>query len=153
MGTPALEQINVVLADVEAAVDFLRALGVEIDDTMPEWRPHHRSIPTHGTAFDADLDSSEFASWWGGLSVGFVGVVLNLRVDTRDEVDATYAEALRVGGTGRHEPWDAFWGARYAVVEGPGPMLVGLMSPADDARRTRPPHPPEFSGAVDETSP
>jgi uncharacterized glyoxalase superfamily protein PhnB len=39
-------------------------------------------------------------------------------------------------------PYDAFWGARYAVVADPAGISVGIMSPADDAGRTAPP-PPE----------
>ena len=36
-------------------------------------------------------------------------------------------------------PFDAFWGARYAIVADPDGNDVGLMSPAQDSRRTWPP--------------
>jgi len=36
-------------------------------------------------------------------------------------------------------PYDAFWGARYAIVEDPDGNAVGLMSPIDPDRRTAPP--------------
>jgi uncharacterized glyoxalase superfamily protein PhnB len=32
-------------------------------------------------------------------------------------------------------PYDAFWGARYAIVEDPNGIAVGLMSPIDPGRR------------------
>ena len=36
-------------------------------------------------------------------------------------------------------PFDAFWGARYAIVADPDGNDVGLMSPIDESRRTWPP--------------
>jgi hypothetical protein len=36
-------------------------------------------------------------------------------------------------------PFDAFWGARYAIVEDPDGNHIGLMSPSDPALRTAPP--------------
>jgi hypothetical protein len=35
--------------------------------------------------------------------------------------------------------FDAFWGARYAIVADPDGNDVGLMSPIDESRRTWPP--------------
>lgn len=44
--------------------------------------------------FNADLDSSAFARFWGGLPEVFIGVVVNLRAKDRDAVDAN----VRAGG-------------------------------------------------------
>ena len=35
----------------------------------------------------------------------------------------------------QQEPYDAFWGARYAVVSDPDGNGVGIMSPIDPAQR------------------
>lgn len=43
------------------------------------------------------------------------------------------------GHKGRQPPYDAFWGARYAIVADPDGNDVGLMSPLDEKRRTWPP--------------
>jgi uncharacterized glyoxalase superfamily protein PhnB len=43
------------------------------------------------------------------------------------------------GYLGRQPPFDAFWGARYAIVADPDGNDVGLMSPVDESRRTWPP--------------
>jgi hypothetical protein len=151
MGTPRVDQINVVVGDVVAAARFLADLGVDVPGTMPEWAAHHQPVPastsSHGShgidepAFDIDLDSSAFAQRWGGLPSSFTGVVLNLRVDERQEVDELHERALTSGGRSLKEPYDAFWGSRFAVVEGPGPIIVGLMSVPDEARRSSPPDP------------
>lgn len=139
------DAINLVLADLDATTEFLRGLGVGLEDVPPQWAPHHRAVSVDGTGFSADLDSSPFASYWGGLADGFTGVVVNLRTDDRAGVDAAHAAALRLGATELRAPYDAFWGARCAFVEGPGPIVVGLMSPIDPSQGEPPPPVSAFS--------
>ena len=139
---PVLDQINIVTTDMDASLAFYRRLGVEIPDRSPEWDAHHRSANVEqGT--DLDLDSAEFArewdqGWRGGGRGG--GCVIGFKLATRDEVDRVFADLTEAGYLGQQEPWDAFWGARYAVVEDPDGNAVGLMSPVDPAlRRDSPP--------------
>lgn len=128
------------MADVGAAASFLDALGVDVEPTRPDWAPHHRSFEADVSSFDADLDSPSFAAWWGGVPGDPApGIVVNLRVDVRDEVDQIYRQAIELGATELKGPWDAFWGSRYAVVLAPGPLCLGLMSEPEAARRTAPP--------------
>ena len=146
MASPRFGSINVVVRDVVAASQFLEALGVDLSETFPEWAGHHRGFEADVSAFDADLDSPAFATWWGGVPDDFApGVVLNLRVDTADDVDELHARALDLGAAELKAPWDAFWGSRYAVVLGPGPLCVGFMNEPDDSRRTMPPAIDDFA--------
>ena len=141
------DQINIVTPDVAGAAGFLRALGVqlpELSDEWMDWAAHHVEFPTASEGFDADLDSPAFAAHWGGLADDFTGVVINLRAEDRDTVDATFDRALGLGAKGLREPYDAFWGARYAVLQGPGSIVVGIMSPADSAYRGEPPAVSDF---------
>ena len=142
------DQVNIVIADVVGAAHFLRALGAEVDpvaDGRADWEPHHVGIPAVTEGFTADIDSPAFASYWGGLPEGFAGVVVNLRAEDRSAVDAAFERALELGAEGLRAPYDAFWGSRYAVVRGPGPIIVGLMSPADPAARSAGPELSEFT--------
>ncbi|CAN5545548.1 hypothetical protein BH20ACT2_BH20ACT2_01870 [soil metagenome] len=68
-------------------------------------------------------------------------MVINLRVDERSDVDRLYELALSIDGRSLKSPYDAFWGSRFALVEGPGPIAVGIMSVPDAAYRTAPPDP------------
>ena len=150
-----IDQINVVVKDVDAATQFLVQLGIDLPAAPPGWGMHHRTIPTatslHGghdlesPTFGIDLDSVAFAQQWGGLDPSFTGVVLNVRVDERDEVDRLHDSAQAIGGRSLKSPHDAFWGSRYAVVEGPASVFVGLMSVPDPARRSAPPNPDSFA--------
>ena len=142
------DQVNIVLPDVLGAARFLRALGAEVDavpDDWAEWAPHHVGLPAVAERFHADVDSPAFAAHWGGLPEDFAGVVVNLRTGDRRAVDSAFERALALGAEGLRDPHDAFWGARYAVVRGPGPIVVGVMSPADPAARTAGPELSDFT--------
>lgn len=129
---------------MEAALDFYRLLGVEIEDTIPIWAPHHRAAGGGG-GLVVDVDSAAFAATWNkGWTLGKPGVVIGVRVPTRDSVDRLYGSVVEAGYSGQQEPYDAFWGARYALVEDPDGNTVGIMSPIDDDQRTAPPDPSSF---------
>lgn len=135
---PRLTQLNIVVADVAAAAAFYERLGLRLRPTPPEWEPHHRTLEADG-GLEVDLDSTTFAAVWGAPRAG---VVVNVDLDSREEVDRLYAELTAAGHQGATPPYDAFWGARYAVVLDPDGNCVGLMSPADPDRRGPQPQPP-----------
>jgi uncharacterized glyoxalase superfamily protein PhnB len=71
---------------------------------------------------DLDLDREEFALHWNrGWNGG--RAVIGFKVATRDRVDELYGQLTEEGYRGRQAPYDAFWGARYAVVEDPNGTL------------------------------
>jgi len=135
---PVLDQLNLVVSDMERSVAFYRLLGVDVGDTLARWQPHHRSARA---GVDLDFDSVRFARDWNTGSTG-PGVVLGFKVPTRDGVDELCARMRDQGYGVQQEPFDAFWGARYAVVEDPDGNPVGLMSPIDPERRRE--HPPPY---------
>jgi|SRR5581483_6384067 len=137
---PIFGQLNLVVADMAASIAFYRRLGLAIDDTHPYAR-HHVNVETPD-GFSLDLDSVEFAKRWDvgwRAGTGSGRVVVGFNVASRDAVDALYARMTAAGAVGQQPPTDAFWGARYAVIEDPDGNPVGLMSPIDPARRSAPP--------------
>ena len=145
--TSRLDQINIVSGDVEASIAFYRRLGVDIPEERV-WRTpsgiHHVSAAEGGSAaIHLDLDSAGFARLWNR---GWQGrqdlrgrIVVGFKLPSRDAVDATYADLTGAGYKGLQPPYDAFWGSRYAVVEDPDGVAVGLMSPASPEFRAAPP--------------
>lgn len=117
--TPRIDQVNVVVADVVAAVRFLADLGVDTPNTLAVWEQHHQPVSAltsphggheHGEpTFGIDIDSSAFAQWWGGLPSSFTGVVMNVRVDERPDVDQLHERGVSSGGRSLKPPHDAFW--------------------------------------------
>jgi uncharacterized glyoxalase superfamily protein PhnB len=139
-----LNQLNIVSSNPEASIAFYRRLGVSIPDERV-WRTpsgvHH--VSAEDAAVALDLDSVAFAKIWNG---GWRGrqdlagrVVVGFGLATRAAVDALYADMTNAGCRGLQAPYDAFWGSRYAVVEDPDGLAVGLMSPKSDEHRSEPP--------------
>ena len=131
-----LDQVNIVVTDMETSVEFYRLLGLDIPDTDPAWQSHHRTAVSEG--LDIDLDSEAFARKWNGGSKGASAnsSVLGFKLPTREAVDEVYGRVIRAGYKSQQEPYDTFWGSRYAVVEDPDGNPVGLMSPPDPNRRS-----------------
>ena len=118
MADVRFDQINLVVDDMEAAVAFYRAIGFAIDDLAPEWQewaPHHRTV-TSPEGLSVDLDSAAFAAEWGNVGVG---VVVTVRMPTREAVDERHAALTAAGHESLRSPYDAFWGARYAMSATP----------------------------------
>jgi uncharacterized glyoxalase superfamily protein PhnB len=90
-----------------------------------------------------DIDSAAFARVWNGGwkdRQDLAGrVVLGFGVSSREQVDAVYADKIEVGYRGLQPPYDALWGARYAMIEDPDGIAVGIMSPASAEHRSPPP--------------
>jgi len=144
-----LDQVNLVCRDTEASIAFYRRLGVDIPDAAV-WRTatgaHHISAGGRSSdqAIDFDLDSTTFAqcwnSGWKGLTDLAGRVVVGFSVDTRGAVDEVFRDMTRAGYRGLQEPVDAFWGARYAVIEDPDGIALGVMSPISPDRKSPPPN-------------
>ena len=141
---PVLDQLNLVSADPAASIAFYRRLGIEIAEAAiwcTATGAHH--VNAHSGEVDFELDSTAFAQVW---NQGWRGrgdlkgrVVLGFRVTSREAVDEVYADLTAAGYAGLQPPHDAFWGARYAIVEDPDGIAVGLMSPVSADFRSAPP--------------
>jgi catechol 2,3-dioxygenase-like lactoylglutathione lyase family enzyme len=138
-----LDQLNLIVNDVPASRAFYARLGVGPgDDSDERWARHHVGAEhTEDIPLDIDLDSTTFAPKWNQGWPGGSGVVLGFKVESRDEVDELVAELVGVGATVQQPPFDAFWGARYAVISDPEGLAVGIMSPVDPAQRYEGPDP------------
>ena len=144
---PDLHMLNVVVNDMSATVDFYRRLGVVTADGVDVSGPHVQLRMPGG--FSLELDTAESAQLWHAgwrADPASVGVVIGFALSSREAVDERYAELTAAGYAGRQPPFDAFWGARYAIVADPDGNDVGLMSPLDESRRTST-WPPEESPA------
>ena len=141
----ALMGLNLVCADIDATVAFYRLAGMAIADEEI-WRtatgPHHVNATGWRTDVQIELDSPALAPRYNAgyaeaPSAG--GLVLGFRVPSREAVDEIHTRLIAAAHPSRQPPYDAFWGARYAIVADPDGRDVGFMSPSDPARRSSPP--------------
>ncbi|TDD65791.1 glyoxalase [Jiangella aurantiaca] len=118
MTQPRFTAIGFAVADMTRSVEFYRSLGLEVPDGA-EAQPHveiplapgvRLLLDTHETI--ASFDSGFTPTTGGHGSLAF---------DCGDpaSVDAAYERMIAAGAKGHLEPWDAFWGQRYAVVHDP----------------------------------
>ena len=145
--TTSLSQLNIVSDDLDATIAFYRRLGIAMGEPArtSAGEPFHvNSEGSDGALLEAD--SSAFARAW---NAGWMDepdlagrVLIGVHVASRAEVDRLYGEATAAGHRGLQPPVDAFWGARFAIVEDPNGIAVGLMSPRDGPHG---PPPPEFT--------
>jgi uncharacterized glyoxalase superfamily protein PhnB len=73
-------------------------------------------------------------AWRGGIP----GRILIFGASSRDEVDDRHAHMVGGGYRSHLEPFDAFWGSRYALVDDPDGNAVGFMSPQDREHEAAP---------------
>jgi catechol 2,3-dioxygenase-like lactoylglutathione lyase family enzyme len=138
-------QLNLVVEDMDAAVTFYQALGMTVRFDGGEWPPgsgaRHVALD-NGDGAIFELDNLAMARiWHGGWRAPDPEarpVVLGFSLPSREAVDERYRTLTAAGYTGRQEPYDAFFGARYAVVCDPAGNDIGLMSPIDQHRRFTP---------------
>ena len=124
--TPAV--IEIVVADMPAALAFYRRLGLDIAaeaDSEP-----HVDVDLGGLhlAFDTRETILSFNPAWTPPAGGH-GMALAFACESPAEVDAAFAELTGAGAEGALEPWDAFWGMRYAIVHDPDGNPVDLFAP------------------------
>jgi catechol 2,3-dioxygenase-like lactoylglutathione lyase family enzyme len=127
--TPKLDFIGLVVEDLERSLAFYRRLGLDVPEsgeghveaTLPNGlRIGWDTIETI-RSFDPDWEPPS-----GGQQIG-----LAFLCDSPSEVDAAYAELSAAGQGGHKEPWDAFWGQRYAQVKDPDGNVLDLFAPLD----------------------
>ena len=136
---PDLHMLNVVVGDMPASLEFYRRLGVAVPDLGAEPGAHVQLRMPGG--FSLELDTAESVRVWHAgwrADPASASVVIGFALPSREAVDDRYADLTSAGYRGRQPPFDAFWGARYAIVSDPDGNDVGLMSPADPARRSPP---------------
>lgn len=81
------------------------------------------------------LHEPDFARRWDPAfdDAGAGSTVIDINLASREAVDQAHACVLAAGFASSVEPWDTFFGARYAIVRHDG-HRVGLKSPQDPDR-------------------
>jgi catechol 2,3-dioxygenase-like lactoylglutathione lyase family enzyme len=120
---------GMVVADMATSLAFYRHLGLGIPPEAD--RDPHVEAPV-GDGLLLVWDTVEvirsFDPDWAPPAGGGPGVGLAFRCDSPAEVDRLYSELTGAGYRGHRQPWDAFWGQRYATVLDPDGNAVDLLA-------------------------
>jgi catechol 2,3-dioxygenase-like lactoylglutathione lyase family enzyme len=140
----AFSTISLVARDPQASLAFYRLLGVDLEDHSGDDGGDIVHVTVRGKKpADLAVDSEPLADIYnaGFRSRTSRPLVIGFSVDSRADVDRIHAAVVAAGHESRQVPYDAFWGARYAIVADPDGNDVGIMSPMDDTMRSWPPTP------------
>ena len=126
-----LDVIGLVVRDMARSLAFYRQLGLELPPEADQ-QPHVEATLPGGLrlAWDTVETIRSFDPEWTPPSGGS-RMSLAFRCDSPEEVNRAYATLVAQGFQGHKEPWDAFWGQRYALVVDPDGNGVDLFAPSD----------------------
>jgi catechol 2,3-dioxygenase-like lactoylglutathione lyase family enzyme len=129
--SPQLDAFGIVVSDMARSVAFYRKLGLEFPEGA-ENEGHVEAQLAGGLRYMLDTEDviASFDSEWKRGEHVHGGA---FRCESPDEVDGVYKDLLDAGGSSYKEPWDAFWGQRYAQVKDPDGTILDLYAPTGDS--------------------
>src|SRR5215210_2215721 len=125
----SLAAIGIVSRDIGDSCRFYRTLDVDVgepgegDDHVEARLPNGLRLMWDTEEMIRKLDPE-----WERPTEGHA-MALAFECASAPEVDETYASVVEAGFTGKTEPFDAFWGQRYATVVDPDGNSVDLFAP------------------------
>jgi uncharacterized glyoxalase superfamily protein PhnB len=121
------DMVGIVVSDVPRAAAFYRLLGLP----FPEAKAGEDFIEVTVNGYRISLNAESMAKSLDPDWTKPQGqrMELALKCDSPKHVDETYAAVTKAGHRGHKEPWDAFWGQRYAIVIDPDGTHVSLFAP------------------------
>jgi len=130
---PRLDLIGIVVEDMARSLAFYRRLGLDVPAEADN-EPHVETTLPGGIrlAWDTVETVRSFDPDWQRPSGGHA-MSMAFLLDSADDVDRLYEELIADGYTSHKEPWDAFWGQRYAVINDPDGNPVDLFARLDPA--------------------
>jgi len=124
LAVPQLDAIGIVASDLGRTRAFYRLLGIE----FAEGDDHVEATMPNGLRLMVDTEDvvRSFRPDWARAAGN--QLALAFECGSAAEVDETYARVVKAGFMGEKEPWDAFWGQRYAQLEDPDGVPVDLFA-------------------------
>jgi catechol 2,3-dioxygenase-like lactoylglutathione lyase family enzyme len=121
---PQLNATGIVVSDMARSIGFYRLLGLDVPETPDEG--HVDAFLPNGVRFMLDSEETvrSFRPDWKRETGNQLG--LAFECESPAEVDEVYTRAVDAGFHGEKEPWDAFWGQRYAQLQDPDGVPVDL---------------------------
>ncbi len=121
----SLAVVSVVTRDMAASIRFYAELGLELEDGGPQ-DPH---VSFAGDGVKLMLDTEDLIKQidpdWTRPSGGHA-MALGFACDTPAKVDELFSQLREACAQEKAQPWDAFWGQRYASVFDPDGNQIDL---------------------------
>lgn len=124
---PSLNAIGISVSNMAESIRFYRLVGLDVPDTPDEG--HVDAFLPSGVRFMLDSEDviRSFLPEWQRTDGNQISIAIEC--SSPAEVDEIYARVVAAGFEGEKEPWDAFWGQRYALLGDPDGVRVNLYAP------------------------
>ena len=122
------DAIGLVVTDMAATLAFYRMLGLDIAGTADAEGHVEAELPGGTRIMWDTIELVRSFSEWSPAAGGH-RISLAFRCASPAEVDAVYDRLTAAGHRSHREPFDAFWGQRYATVLDPDGTPVDLFAP------------------------
>ena len=121
---PQLNALGIVTSNMAESIRFYRLLGLDVPETPDEG--HVDAFLPNGVRFMLDAEDvvRSFRPEWTRQTGNQLG--LALECESGGEVDEVFRRVTAAGFHTEKEPWDAFWGQRYAQLQDPDGVPVDL---------------------------
>jgi catechol 2,3-dioxygenase-like lactoylglutathione lyase family enzyme len=125
---PRFECVGLIAADMAKTLEFYRRLGMEFPEGA-EAEPHAEAALPGGSRLMVDTQEMVrgIDPHWSPPQGGHA-IALAFRCEDPAEVDRLHAELTAAGYRSDGDPFDAFWGQRYATVLDPDGNPVDLFA-------------------------
>lgn len=124
--TIELDMVGIAVKDMRQALTFYGAIGIEIPESA-EGEDHVEAVSGGmRIAWDTVEMIKGFLGQWEEPKGNRVEIAF--KCSSREDVDEVYNRVTRQGFASFREPWDAFWGQRYAILEDPDGNHVSLFA-------------------------
>lgn len=124
---PRIDAVAVTSKDFKATVAFYKLIGFEFPSFAPEDQ-HLEAISLDGEARLMIDHIDLMQSLTGRRPTPSSHSVIALLCESAAQVDAIAASLKAAGHVMKTEPWDAFWGQRYATAIDPDGYEVDLFA-------------------------
>ena len=122
----SLDAIGIVSGDIQKSISFYEALGVSLVETGgPD---HYEGVTTGGIRLmldSVDLMKKINPDWKTPIGSG---IILCFKQESPEKVNELYKKIVSAGFESVKDPWDAFWGQRYASVKDPDGNQIDLFA-------------------------
>ncbi len=127
---PELNALGIVASDLGRSIAFYRLLGVDFPE---DGDGHIEATLPSGMRLMLDEESvvKSFRPDWTRETGN--QLALAFECSSPAEVDELWSRAKDAGFEADKEPWDAFWGQRYAQLRDPDSVPVDLFASLPDA--------------------
>jgi uncharacterized glyoxalase superfamily protein PhnB len=122
--TPVLNAVGIVTSDMARSLEFYRQLGLEVPDTPHEGHVNIDITDGMRLMLDSEAEMRKFRPEWERSTGNQSSLAFDCGAPAT--VDEVYARVSAAGFHVDKEPWDAFWGQRYAQLRDPDGVPVDL---------------------------